>query len=323
MTIPESEAAELARPTAVPRDAAEKVLEYLIFHRSLLGAETAETDGSALLERYLKLVENLKEGVHVVIDDPFQKATAVLFELVLDNAFDPWEIDLARFVQAYVDRVRSDAGIDFAVAGRLVAMAWNILYLQSEELLRVRDRPPSPEAASGEGLDAGPIDDGYLGELSTPEAVDVTTAVLESDEPPPLLGMVRHPETRPVTLLELVRAFGEAEADARRAIRLEELRAQLREEQRAPPEILVHGDIPERDVQEVWDAAARRPNGEPFPLLSLWRPAQGVDRLVALFLAALYLAKERALDFEQEALNRSPILLVRVAERRPEPAPSE
>ena len=72
------------------------MLDYLVFHRSLIGESQ---EAPALLERYLSLVRNLKEGVHVVIDDPFQKATALLFELVMEEEFDPWEIDLVRFTE--------------------------------------------------------------------------------------------------------------------------------------------------------------------------------------------------------------------------------
>jgi segregation and condensation protein A len=308
VTISETEAAELAPPNAVPRDAAEKVLRYLVFHRSLLGE--AE-DTSVLLERYLALVQNLKEGVHLVIPDQFQKATALLFELVMEEEFDPWEIDLVKFTQSYLERVRADGAVNFAIAGRLVYMAWSILYLQSEAVLKTRDAPPAP----AEG-DLGAVDDGYLPMLETPQAVDVTTAVLGSADPPPLLEMVRHPETRPVSLLELVRAFGEAEADARQATRLEELRDRLREEQRAPPEVLVHGDLPEHDLADTWEAALRHPTGEAFPLLDLWNPLSGRDHLVAIFLAALFLARERSIELRQEALGVSPVLLVRLADER-------
>jgi segregation and condensation protein A len=309
MTISETEAADLATPTAIPREAAEKVLQYLVFHRSLLGE--AE-DTSVLLERYLTLVQSLKEGVHLVIPDQFQKATALLFELVMEEEFDPWEIDLVKFTQSYLERVRADGAVNFAIAGRLVYMAWSILYLQSEAVLKTRDPPP----ASPDGDTGGIVDDGYLPMLETPEAVDVTSAVLGSSDPPPLLGMVRHPETRPVSLLELVRAFGEAEADARRATRLEELRDRLREEQRAPPEVLVHGDLPETDLADTWEVARQHPVGQPFPFLDLWNPLTGRDHLVAIFLAALFLARERSIELKQEVLGESPVLLVRLAEQR-------
>ena len=302
----------------IPREAAEKVLGYLVFHRSLLG--DGGDGASALLEHYLALVEKLREGVHVVITDPVQKATALLFELVLEEQFDPWEIDLGRFTQAYLERVRSDGSVNFAVTGRLVYMAWSILYLQSEELLRQRETPAPGMAGALDGADAG--DDGYLPLLETPEAVDVTSAVLNSDEAPPLLGMVRHSESRPVSLLELVRAFGEAESDARAALKVQQLRDRLREEQRAPPEMIVHGDIPERDLEDAWEEVARHPIGEPFPFLDLWPKETGRDRLVAVFLAVLFLARERALELRQESLGVSPILLVRSSEERPR-APEE
>jgi len=311
MTISGTEAAELLPAGAVPREAAEKVLRYLVFHRSLIGeSETA----TPLLERYLSLVENLKEGVHIVIPDPFQKAVALLFELVMEEEFDPWEIDLVKFTESYLERVREDGAVNFAIAGRLVYMAWNILYLQSEEILKIRE-VPDPALNAGPGLLDG-TDDGYLPLLETPEAVDVTSAVLGTTDPPPLFEMVRHPETRPVSLLELVRAFGEAEVDARRALRIEELRDRLREEQRAPPEVLVHGEIPERDLEDTWTASLHHPVGEPFPLLELWSPLTGRDHLVAIFLALLFLARERSVELRQEVLGESPVLVVRTAETR-------
>jgi segregation and condensation protein A len=313
MNVSEEAVPVLTAPNAVPRDAAEKVLRYLVFHRSLLGE--AE-DTSALLERYLALVENLKDGVHLVISDPFQKATALLFELVMDQEFDPWEIDLVKFTQAYLDRVREDGGVNFAIAGRLVYMAWSILYLQSEVVLRARESLAAPSADDGSGGEVAPADDSYLPLLDTPEAVDVTTSVLGSEAPPPLLEMVRHPETRPVSLLELVRAFGEAEADARRALRVQELRERLREEQRAPPEVLVHGDLPETDLVDTWETLRRHPVGEPVPLLDLWSPLTGRDRLVAIFLALLFLARERSVELRQEIVGESAVEVVRTVDVR-------
>lgn len=313
MTISAPEAQLLAGPVPlVPREAAEKVVDYLIFHKSLLG-ESSTTP--AILERYLTLVESLKEGVHVVIDDPFQKATAILFELVMDEEFDPWEIDLVRFTQVFLERVRSEGGVDFAVAGRLLYMAWSILLLQSEELLRARESPPPVP----EGLGLAPEDGGFLGDLSTPESIDVTTAVLDAPDDPPLVPMVRHAETRPVSLLELVKAFGEAEEDARRSLRVAELRERLRSEQAAPPEVLVHGDVPERDLADAWTLALRHPIGQPFEITALWRPNEGRDRLVAVFLALLFLARERAVDLSQERVGEGAVAIVRVAELRTPP----
>jgi segregation and condensation protein A len=317
MTISEFQANALATETpTVSREAAERVVDYLVFHKALIG----ETSGRpAILERYLSLVENLKEGVHVIIPDPFQKATALLFELVMEEEFDPWEIDLVRFTEVYLARVREEGGINFAVAGRLLYMAWSILYLQSQELLRARDTPTESAVLDA----ADPADESYLSDLSTPEAVDVTSAILDGPSTNSLTPMVRHPETRPVSLIELVQAFSDAEVEARRALRVQELRERLREEQRAPPEVLVHGDIPERDLADAWASALRHPMGEPFPMLELWRPEQGRDRLVSLFLATLFLARERAIELRQEQLGESALFLVRTLDARPEKLPED
>jgi segregation and condensation protein A len=308
----------------VPVETAQQVLNYLIFHRSLID-DTAQAAGrNAVLERYLSLVKDLREGVHVVIADPLQKATALLFELVLGEQFDPWEIDLVRFTQAYLERIRNEADFDFAVSGRLVYMAWSILHLQSQELLQHREEfataPPTELDAAGLPVDlvSEPMDEGYLGELNTAEAVQVTSSVLEASVPTGLEEMIRHSETRPVSLLELVNAFGEAEAEARRSLHIEELRERLREQQRAPPEVLVHGDVPERDLVDAWEACSRHAKGEAFPFLGLWRASEGRDRLVALFLATLFLARENVLELHQERLTETPIELTRIADQRPE-----
>jgi segregation and condensation protein A len=313
-----------AEPSPVPVEAAERMLDYLIFHQSLIDDGTQADSRRALLARYMSLVRDLREGVHVVIDDPIEKATALLFELVMDEEFDPWEIDLVRFTQSYLERVRTDKRLDFAVSGRLIYMAWSILYLQSRVLLSHRDTLlPAPAVDPNAPVELAPdtMDDGYLGELTTPESVAVTSAVLESAAPPPLEEMIRHSETRPVSLLELVRAFGEAEADARRALRVEELRERLREQQRAPPEVIVHGDIPERDLADAWEVCRREPLKSEFPFLNLWRSSEGRDRLVALFLAALFLSRENVVELRQAKIGASPLLLVRTADARPLPAP--
>ncbi|MCI4334829.1 MAG: hypothetical protein L3K04_04305 [Thermoplasmata archaeon] len=302
----------------VPVEAAQRVLDYLVFHRSLIGEEVrGDQAREQLLERYLGLVREVKDGLHIVIADPFQKATALLFELVMEEEFDPWEIDLVRFTEQYLARIRSEGEVNFAVSGRLLYMAWSILCLQSEELLKERERmlptTPSPEEA-GPGFE----DESYLADLATPEAVDVTSTVLGSPEAPPLEQMIRHSETRPVSLLELVHAFGQAEEEARRSLRIDGLRERLREEQRAPPQVLVHGDIPEQDLVDAWELCLRHPIEDPFPFLSLWRRGHGRDRLVAEFLACLFLAREQAIELQQQEPAGSELLLVRKLAARPE-----
>lgn len=322
MTLGELAPAEfVATAPTVQLEAAQRVLDYLVFHRGLLDDGPKAEGREALLERYLTLVRNVKEGVHVVITDPFQKATALLFELVMEDEFDPWEIDLARFTEQYLDRIRKEGTVDFAVLGRLLYMAWSILCLQSEALLHERERllPLVVEVDAS----ATPLEDGYLSDLTSPESLDVTTAILGTPDAPPLSQMVRHTETRPVTLWELVRAFGEAEEQARDALRIEERRERLREEQRAPPQVLVHGEIPQEDLDDLWTQCLRSPVGSEFSFHTLWRPTQGRDRLVAIFLACLFLARENVIELRQETLGEGDLRIVRTADIRAPPQVAE
>lgn len=319
LIVPPSATPPTLEIAPVPREAAGRMLDYLIFHKSLLDDGRDASGRAALLDRYMELVRDLKEGVHIVIEDPMEKATALLFELVVESAFDPWEIDLVRFTQSYLQRIQGDGKFDFAVSGRLVYMAWSILFLQSRNLLAEKEaaRTLEPGDALADAPESDLGDDGYLGELSTPESVQMTSAILEPVGSPALEEMIRHTETRPVSLLELVKAFGTAEAEARRSLHLEELRDRLREEQRAPPEMLVHGDVPEQDLVDAWEACRRHPVGEAFPFRELWRASEGRDRLVALFLAVLFLARENILELRQEQLLVTPVALVRRVENRP------
>ena len=310
MTLSSQEAATLlATAPPVSREAAEKVLNYLVWNKAMIG-ESLSTDD--LLERYMTLVKDLREGVHVVIQDPFQKATALLFELVLSEEFNPWEIDLVKFTQLYMDRVK-DIGMDFTVAGRLIYMAWNILLLQSQEILTTRHS----EAMEGDGTEElSPIDDTYLGEMTTPEAVDVTHSVLTGSEPP-LEAMVRHAETRPVSLMELARAFQEAEEQAKRSLEIQEARNRLREAQRAIGEVLVHGDIPESELAHAWETVAAHPVGEEFDLSEILRGIASREKVVALFIATLFLVREGVVTLHQDAPGVGPIRVRRTSEERP------
>ena len=310
MTLSSQEAATLlATAPPVSREAAEKVLNYLVWNKAMIG-ESLSTDD--LLERYMTLVKDLREGVHVVIQDPFQKATALLFELVLSEEFNPWEIDLVKFTQLYMDRVK-DTGMDFTVAGRLIYMAWNILLLQSQEILTTRHS----EAMEGDGTgELSPIDDTYLGEMTTPEAVDVTHSVLTGSEPP-LEAMVRHAETRPVSLMELARAFQEAEEQAKRSLEIQEARNRLREAQRAIGEVLVHGDIPESELAHAWETVAAHPVGEEFDFSEILGGSASREKVVALFIATLFLVREGVVTLHQDTPGVGPIRVRRTSEERP------
>lgn len=313
MTLSAQEAHELALTTPpVSREAAQQVLDYLLYHKALIGESLAELN---TVDHYLELVRGIREGVHVVIDDPYQKATALLFELVLSEQFNPWSIDLTRFVEVYKERVQKEHEVDFAVAGRLIHMAWRILLLQSQVVLTQRESellPPPEEQALPDGAAE---DGGYLDAMSTPEQIDVTEALLRGQEVP-IDAMVRHSETRPVSLLELASAFQEAEEASKLYQDAQVERERLRAWQRTTPEVLAHGDVPEHDLAETWSMVARHPVGVPFPFEELIEGMTSRERVVSRFLTVLFLSKERVLSLHQDDLSKVGFLIEREVETR-------
>ncbi|HYS71864.1 MAG TPA: hypothetical protein VEM95_05530, partial [Thermoplasmata archaeon] len=62
-------------------EAYETVLNHLLFHKSLI----SETDGGGRITRYVTMLGEIDQGMHVALRDPFEKAVAAAFELVLEK----------------------------------------------------------------------------------------------------------------------------------------------------------------------------------------------------------------------------------------------
>ena len=118
----------------------EDVLNHLMFHKAL----TADHESGERITRYLEMVHEIEGGHYLAVRDPMEKAIAAAFELVIAEQFDPWEIDLAAFTKLYLEKVRDDGVVNFVTAGKLVAMAWSILKMQSDGLL-ARAEPPASQ----------------------------------------------------------------------------------------------------------------------------------------------------------------------------------
>jgi segregation and condensation protein A len=309
MTISDQDAKELSlAATPVSKEAAQHVLDYLVWNKSLIGENLATNDR---LENYMDLVHNMKEGVHVIIQDPYERATALLFELVLSDEFNPWAIDLVRFTQLFRERTK-DEQTDFPVAGQLILMAWRILLKQSEAILSLRKEPEVPADASATPI----MDDGYLGEMGSTEELDATTAILTSPNAP-FDAMVRHAENRPVTLMELTNAFKEAEKQAKLGLEVDRMRNRLREEQAVTKEVLVHGEeVPMADLQSAWEVALRHPKGERFPVEEIFEKVESRERAISLFLSLLFLVWEGGIEVHQQSVGKSEIFVVRVEDNR-------
>jgi hypothetical protein len=150
-------------------DSGEQVINHLMFYKSII----SEEDSGQKISDYMELVRGLKEGEHLPIKDPFDKSIALTFELVMQNHMNPWDVDLLKFSNLYMDRMKAEQEVDFITAGRLMFMAWSVLKLQSDEVL-AQSQPAVAAPAVDSGWDPGAAADWMQSDAS----VDFTTAVL-------------------------------------------------------------------------------------------------------------------------------------------------
>jgi segregation and condensation protein A len=227
-------------------DMGKQVLDHLLFWKAII----AEEEGSTKINEYVDMVEKLQDGLHIPIRDPFNKAVAVSFELVIQNHLNPWNVDLMKFSKLYLERVKDEKEeVDFITAGKLMLMAWEILRRQSEDMVAKSMKREEPELDEWDAVDiAG---DWY----ESDEDFDFTTKVKDM-QTPPLEEKVWHVGDRKVTLIELVEAFDEARKEAEvRTILTEERkkeRVRLAHMSRGKVKGMMHKEDLEADIDMTW-----------------------------------------------------------------------
>lgn len=258
------------------------VFKHLLFHKALI----SEEEGGERINRYLELLREIDQGLHVAVRDPFEKSAVAAFELVLDRGMDPWEIDLIEFTRMYLEKVHSAGVVNFVTAGKLVFLAWSILKLQSDKVLL--DAMP-PEAAQ----DAGGWD---LDMYREPEDLDYNQAILTGSAMP-LSEAIRKEGRRAVTLMELMDAFDEARKEAEVHVQLAALR-ELALRKFAPNfHQKVHGEDLTEDIGLTWSRLVQF-NGDAVPLRSI--TLGSVWDEVTVFMSLLFLAHMEKVKLWQE-----------------------
>ncbi|UCD93178.1 MAG: hypothetical protein JSV43_04585, partial [Methanobacteriota archaeon] len=254
----------------------EAVLNHLLFHKSLI----SEEDDSRRIDRYLHMVEEIDKGMHIVVDDPFEKSIAAMFELVIEHQFDPWDVNLREFTKMYLKQMKKGSYVNFVVAGKLVLMAWSILKLQSEEVLVWAEPPTEQEDYFFGDWDLDPT------VYQDPEDLDFTHAVLNRPDPP-VTKPVRTQNTRPVTLIELVDAFDEARKEADLQMRINELRANAKKPIPHDFGEKLHKENLTEDISLTWKRLHAF-NGQTVPLHKLYN--HDIWDRVTIFVSVLFLA---------------------------------
>ena len=282
----------------------DSVLGHLLFHKSLI-----DEDGDGRkIDDYMAMVRQLETGMTVIGTDPIEKAISIAFQLVQEHGFNLWDINISEFTKMYMKRVRGEPEVNFVIAGRLILMAWSILKLQSEEVLSLAE-PPAP----AEPMEWDP------GVYSMPEDIDYREVVL-GGEAPFLQEAVRGQQTRPVTLMELIDAFGEA----REEIKLQEALQKLRDNQKPMQSKTigdkVHRENMQEDIAMTWDRLLAF-GTEPVALESL-HTDDSWDR-VAVFTSLLFLAKVKRVRLEQRSMPFGEITVTNLELRRQAQANAE
>ena len=268
------------------------VLNHLLFQKAIID----EGDRGEKIDRYLGLLAAAEAGNEMVPSDPIDRSIQLVFELVLSNNFDPWDINLMEFTRMYTKKMHAEE-VNFIVAGKLMFMAWSILKMQSEEVLSIHEQS-IPGEVTGSEWDTDPMDEFYDDpalariNIEIPGCVDLTEAV-------------RHQSTRPVSLIELLSAFEDAKRDAE----IQGHRQRAREALKLTNEKFddkAHKEDHEKDVAETWDRIMKCGNG-PIGIEDLFN-GEKEDRIM-VFVALLFLAKYGKIALWQEDLPYGQIFL--------------
>jgi segregation and condensation protein A len=267
----------------------QQIMSHLLFYKAIIDEEGS----GERISKYMDLVDGLDEGLHIPIRDPFHRAIAITFELVMQNHINPWNVDLLKFSSLYLDRIKEEEDVDFITAGKLMVMAWEILRRQTEEVM-ARSKPPAPPPADAwDGVDiAG---DWYVED----ESFDFTKTVVDANEVP-LEEKIWRPANRKVTLFELVEAFDEArkEVEVFRILKTEheKERIRLEAENKGAVSGMVHKENIEQDITMTWKRLERLEGN--IPLSNICHPGDREDKITTL-VSCLFLAKDNKIKIWQ------------------------
>jgi segregation and condensation protein A len=271
------------------------VLNHLMFQKAII-EDDAAAGRETKLEGYLKMVEEMHRGTMSPSDDPFERSVAIVFELVVNNRLNPWDINLIEFSKMYLARVRKANDLNLIIAGKLVYMAWEILKLQTEQLLQRVDRPEHVEMMF-DGWDPDNLDI-----FVEPFEMGSGEMLLHTEENP-IEEKVRRRSERPVTLIDLLDAFEEAkkEADIR-----QELSKFMEKYKRPEFDDKSHKESLEEDIASVWERIQRCGQGS-IAIADLYDG--GKEDRIKVFVSLLFLSRMGKLHIWQEKMPYGEIFL--------------
>lgn len=268
------------------------VINHLLFHKALLDEEQ---DASRINE-YISMLQHTKTGEYMSIEDPFDRSIALAFDLVLNNQFNSWSIDLIRFSSLYLKRAK-EAKINLIIAGKIIYMAWRVLRLQSDHL--VINMEQAPEEQVEPSFDWMDLPTGTW--MDTEDGYSYTNLVMKMPDPP-LEPPIRRKAERKVSLMELLSAFDQARKESEEYQLLDKMRRDERERlselARKHMNGTAHEDHLEEDVVAVWSKISKYPS-KSMTLHELC-PSGTPEELLNTFISILFLAYENKIQVRQQ-----------------------
>ena len=278
------------------------VVNHLLFHKALIDEES----DASRINQYLSMAQHTSDGDHVTMMNVFDRSIALAFELVLNNQFDPWGIDLIQFSSLYLKHAKAQK-IDLITAGRIIYMAWKVLRMQSDKLvIHMESEQQQAEEFIPFDWDALPTgtwmeqDDGY----------SYTNLVMKNPEPP-LDEPLRRQAERKVTLMELLSAFDQARKEAEEYQLLDERRKQerqrLAELTRKRMKGTAHEDHLEEDIGLIWERI-QNCNKSSLTLNDIC-PTKDTEERIRTFISVLFLAYDNKIDVYQKKFPHGKIFI--------------
>ncbi len=289
-------------PEAIHRqlslDIEEEVFKHLMFHKSLI--DDSDEDMYSRLDRYLQVLNEMNEGVHVTIKDSYSRSIAMVMELATEQYLDPWDVDLVRFCRMFMKKLNSQDRFNLVVIGKLIRMAYTVHLLKSTNTLKKAEITEEDDHID---------DDQFYDWMDNDETFEVTKGILQSKSPP-IIESIIHQGDRPVTLVDLLNALEEVEDEVQVMKRDRKRRAEgrIRIDQLNRENIgrKIFNENMDEDIKMTWQRINEF-NGHPIPFSDI---EKGFDLdTSSSFISLLFLAKDDMIKVWQRSFPRGEIMI--------------
>jgi segregation and condensation protein A len=278
------------------------VVNHLLFHKALIDEE----QDAGRINQYLTMAQHTGDGDHVTMMDVFDRSIALAFELVINNQFDPWGIDLIQFSSLYLKHAKEQK-IDLITAGRIIYMAWKVLRMQSDQLV-IHMESEQQHAQEFIPFDWDTLPSGAW--MEQDDGYSYTNLVMKNPEPP-LDEPIRRQAERKVTLMELLSAFDQARKEAEEYQILDERRREERERlaelTRKRMKGTAHEDHLEEDIGLIWKRIQKC--GKASLTLNEICPTRDAEERIRTFISVLFLAYDNKIDVYQKSFPHGKIFI--------------